>query len=232
MRAKLFGPGAIALASLIIVLPGCGGNSASRVTAGSGPFAKTFTGEIDDRSGGLQSINFTVAPDGTVSGSSIGFTVSGTFSRDGHATLVTDTGTLTGTFSQPSGQTIYAKMANTTTHKTVYAILLVSPSPSNFGYMGYQRDTTKNTLVPIAFTIDSSGQVSGTVEAVVNDSIGFAKVAGTMDSGGNVNLSESQNSATLSTVTGVLTQSGNGILGNVTFRNADQGVISGQLITG
>ncbi|MDR3687779.1 MAG: hypothetical protein P4L46_00250 [Fimbriimonas sp.] len=232
MRVKHIFPVAIALplVSLVPVLAGCGGN-VTGVASGSGAFARTFTGEIDDRSGGLQSINITVAPDGTVTGSSIGFTVSGTFRRNGTATLITQGGTLTGSFSAPTGTTIYAKMTNSTTHSTVYVILLVSPSSSTAGYMGYQSDTTKKSLVPIAFAIDSKGNLSGTVEVNVNNSMGFANVTGTMDSGGGIQLTEAQNGTTINTVTGSLVQSGLGLGGSIAFGNEDQGAISTQLIT-
>ncbi len=233
MRVKLFGSVAIALplASFATVLVGCGGNSANggsptSVGPGAGAFAKTFTGEIDDRSGGLQGINITVAPDGSVKGSSIGFTVSGTFNRNGAATLITQGGTLTGTFGAPTGTTISGKMTNTTTHSTVYVILLVNPASSGYHYMGYQSDTTQKTLVPIAFAIDSGGNVSGTVEVDVNNTIGFANVAGTFDSGGDFNVTETQNGTTVNTVTGGLAQTGNGISGNITFGNTDQGAAS------
>ena len=221
----------IAFASIITSLAGCGGNNGNPHIS-AGPFAKTFTGEIDDRSGGLQSIKITIAPDGKVTGSSIGFTVDGTFNRDGHAILNTQGGTLTGTFNAPTGTTTSAKMFNSLTKKTVYVILLVSPTLTNYGYMGYQRDTTKNSLFPLEFTVDSTGQVSGTVLVDINNVLGFANVTGTLNSNGDINLRETQNGKSVNKLTGTLIQSGLGFGGNITFGDNDQGTISTQIITG
>jgi hypothetical protein len=233
MRHRHFRPlaGAIALASIVSALSGCGGSGRTSAQGGAGAFAKTFTGEIDDHSGGLQPINITVSPDGTVNGSSGGFTVGGTLTRDGHAMLDVAGGTLIGTFNQPNGATIYAKLYYTATRQTVYAVLLVSPSSTNEGYMGAQVNTTKGTLEPIAFGIDSNGSVTGTTEVQVGNAIEFAKVVGSIDSGWDLNLVESLNGTTVNTVTGNLVQQGLGISGNISFGNMDKGEFSALLIT-
>lgn len=202
---------ALAAASL---LAGCGGGGNSVVN----PFSGTFAGTFDNPTGpGV--VAFIVAPNGQiVTGEVVGTSssLSGSISQTGGTTLNissngTVTDTLTGAIKQYTPNSMGSVLVDSTNNQTNYAALLfnppsLTPTTDQFTgeFSGTIEDVNKQKTGVIAFVVDNSGNVSGTILVGLSGTPSFAALGGTVSNSGTANLTATQNGSVVDTITGTV----------------------------
>jgi len=225
------------LLAALTLLSGCGGSGTG--TQVKNPYMGVYAGVSTDSVGDLFKVNLSVNSVGAFTGVATKgagtYTLSGTLGINGVATYTTSftKGNFAGTFSTADATTVSAALSTADGSNSNYLVLVANPTaglPDGNPYAGCFAgtivDTTAKTTSPIAFTVDGSGNVSGSVLTYPSGQPTLATVAGTVNANNALSLTATANGVSIGTISGTVSLSGYNFSGSLTSSGGDKMTLS------
>lgn len=225
---------------ILLAAAGCGGSLGSTGIGGTGgttdpdPYAGTYQGQYFATDTGAQgTVTFKVTTAGALSGTAtpiVGgqagtpFSVSGTVSAAGNLAISGFEGSNDmGSLSTPTAATVGGYVANIAGTSTIWLTLVVNPSAPPTGgnpfagdYSGTLVNTGNRLLNLNAWTISTSGALSGCTVIQDTGATSFGFVSGSVSSAGAISYTLTVSGEAVYTATGTLKLTGTSLTGSVT----------------